>query len=487
MNTRKLLFIFIIVIILIGCNNNNNNNNNNNKVRLDNRELIKPVRTVITGNVINNQSEVNYEVASLFFDDAILNERFRFSEKIDSLGFFKFVFYTHYSRNVLLKVNTHFGVFINPGDSLHISLTPEKDFVKQYKYCTYSGEAVLENEILKKEMLTNGFDFNKYIRNNKNLTPSEFKNYLLNKKLVSNKFIDDLFSKYDSIPEGIFNYLKYGTLSEYIGHICDYPHHHSSMNKTKIELLNLGDNYYDVFDDYTLNINNFSGADRDLEFFVKHKLKTNDLESIKKVKHNFLKEILICRFVANEMRQTGYKAYEKHEKDIIQNIESDTLFSALTNYYLNLKMSIENTAKNVELNINELEHGTIDVLLKQILGKHKNKVVYIDCWATWCAPCRKEMSISKIFHSKFDSEKVAFVFLCLDSGKNQWENVIATEKIQGDHYFLDNNQSQSIRSKFKIEGIPFYFIIDKKGNITKMGNEYRPSNKITETEINKII
>lgn len=477
---RKTTFILLIAFLTISCVNE--------KEKLNNRTIIQPERTIITGKIDKNLENSNFEVASLFFDDAILNERFRFSEEIDSSGFFKFVFYTHYSQNVLLQVKTHFGVFINPGDSLHITLTPVKDYVEQYKFCTYSGDAVLENEILKKEILTSGFDFNKYIKNNKKLSPSEFKQYLIDKKANNNKFLDGLFNEYDSIPTGIYNYLKYGVLSSYISHISDYPHHHSSMNKSKIELLDLGKDYYDVFDNYTLNINQFSGADSDLKFFVKHKLKTSSLKVIQQeVKGKFLQDILICRFVANEMRKRGYKEYEKYENVLAKNIESDTLFSAITNYYIGIKKSIENTANNDNLNIDKSKYESVDKLLEQIKEKHKGKVVYIDCWATWCAPCRKEMSISKVFHSKFDSKKVSFAYLCLDSGKKQWKNVIATDKIQGDHYFLDNNQSQIIREKYKIEGIPFYIIIDQNGNIRYKGNEFRPSNKITETEINKLL
>lgn len=478
---KRFLISFGLIVTLITCTKT--------KVTNDDR-YIEPQKTVISGQLQNYNNSINYRVASLFYDDPILNQRFRYSTSIDSNGFFKFAVYRHFPQDIYLEIETHFLIFVSPGDSLHISIKPNKDFIKQYEYCEFSGDSKLENDILKSEMLNREFNFKQYINNNKNLNSKEFKNYLLDKKEKGYKTLAEILSKYDSVPKSINNHLQYGVLSEYISHLCDYPHHHNSMNNTKVNPINSPTDYYDIFENYSLDIKQLanSGVDRDLKFYTKHKLNMLNFNSIERgTKDGFLRELLICRYIANEMSNKGCKIYNNYSKTLSNSIKSDTLFSVIHNYYSELKGSVTNLKESNLVELNEPEDESISALLDGIKNKHKDKVIYIDCWATWCAPCRKEMSLSKEFHNRFDTNKVAFVFLCIDSNVKQWENIIAKEKIEGDHYYLDMNQSKIIRSRFQIEGVPYYLIIDKNGNVSEKGNEFRPSNIITEKILEGLI
>jgi thiol-disulfide isomerase/thioredoxin len=470
----KLLPLILIVFIFASCKNE----------VLKERTFTHPKRTVLTGKIKDYEKYSKFKVASIFYDDAVLNTRFREISEIDSNGYFKIEFKSYVSQWIGLKVDTHFGVFINAGDSLHIELIPNKRFLKQYESCSYSGDAKLENEILKAWNMSKNWDFQKYLNNNKNLKPKEFKKYLEGKKEKRIKFINQLLSQYNNVPEIFKKHLRMRTLTEYISHLCDYPHHHCSMNKKDVSKLKLGKNYYEIFDHYELNESNFADSDREIGFYNKFKIKTQDLDDLLEIKNQFMREILVCRYIASQLRERGYEEWTEYESIVRNRINTPILYSSITNYYQNLKKVALQKSEKVE--ISNKKFGSVEKLLNKIKEKHKGKVIYIDCWATWCAPCREEIQRSKPFHKRFEEKDVAFIFLCLDSPKKQWKNVIKSENIEGDHYFLDINQSQLIRKMYEISGVPFYILLNKNGKLVLKGNAFRPSNPQTKTEILKL-
>lgn len=89
----------------------------------------------------------------------------------------------------------------------------------------------------------------------------------------------------------------------------------------------------------------------------------------------------------------------------------------------------------------------------------KNKVVFINFWATWCPPCIAEMpSIQKLYDDYKD--KVTFVFI-----SNEDWNTIDGFYIKNNYNLPTYNTLSKTPGQLKSNSIPATFIIDKKGNI----------------------
>ena len=56
----------------------------------------------------------------------------------------------------------------------------------------------------------------------------------------------------------------------------------------------------------------------------------------------------------------------------------------------------------------------------------------------------------------FAEQDVVFLNLCCRSDKNNWESVIKSEQIAGDHYLLSNDEYNVLSQLFDINGLPTY-------------------------------
>ena len=119
--------------------------------------------------------------------------------------------------------------------------------------------------------------------------------------------------------------------------------------------------------------------------------------------------------------------------------------------------------------------------LDQIIEENKGKVIYVDFWASWCAPCRKELPKSLKLQKKY-GEKVAFVYLSIDLDEKEWKNACNKESLSEFKYnFMTMGFKKSVAlSGVKIQGIPHYLIFDKSGKLVNSDAPSPGENKIKE-------
>ncbi len=103
-------------------------------------------------------------------------------------------------------------------------------------------------------------------------------------------------------------------------------------------------------------------------------------------------------------------------------------------------------------------------LLQAIAKQHEGKMILVDFWATWCAPCRAGMQTLAPLKEELKRDSVAFVNIASDnSPEDTWKTMI--KQIRGFHYYLNADDWQMLLTQYNIKGIPRYMIINKKGNI----------------------
>ena len=114
--------------------------------------------------------------------------------------------------------------------------------------------------------------------------------------------------------------------------------------------------------------------------------------------------------------------------------------------------------------------------LENILDQNKGKVVYVDFWASWCAPCRAEMPHSSALQKHFSGKDVTFLFLSTDTDRNAWLNALREESgTMTDSYRILDPDAPFLK-ELQLRSIPRYLIIDASGHLVDVNAE-RPSSK----------
>jgi thiol-disulfide isomerase/thioredoxin len=143
------------------------------------------------------------------------------------------------------------------------------------------------------------------------------------------------------------------------------------------------------------------------------------------------------------------------------------------------QMEIINQSEEVrQINDIQIFNSSIagDSLLDKLIEQNPNKVLYIDIWGTWCGPCKKEFPFSKKLYDGIDHGKIQMIYLCIGSPKEEWEQMINSEGLKGQHYLIDDDNLKKFDNEngINIQGIPRYIIVSKDGKI-KDKNAPRPS------------
>ena len=122
-------------------------------------------------------------------------------------------------------------------------------------------------------------------------------------------------------------------------------------------------------------------------------------------------------------------------------------------------------------------------ILQTILGNYKGKAVLIDMWETWCGPCRAGHKAMAPMKEQMKGQNVQFVYIASPSSPpTTWQKMI--KDIEGDHYYLTEEQNHYILSHFESEGIPTYAIYDTKGHQTYKSIGF-PGNDVIRKELEK--
>jgi len=102
---------------------------------------------------------------------------------------------------------------------------------------------------------------------------------------------------------------------------------------------------------------------------------------------------------------------------------------------------------------------------KKTLKSFKGKVVYVDFWASWCAPCYSSMPSLVSLKQEFGDD-LQIVTVSLDKSKRAWKKGYKKARPEGVALWAGPaGQDSKIVKELMIYALPQYVIIDQNGNV----------------------
>ncbi|MEX0287291.1 MAG: TlpA disulfide reductase family protein [Paracoccaceae bacterium] len=97
------------------------------------------------------------------------------------------------------------------------------------------------------------------------------------------------------------------------------------------------------------------------------------------------------------------------------------------------------------------------------LADYQGQYVLLNFWATWCAPCRKEMPTLAALQSEFGGD--GFQVVTLATGRNNPAGIVKFfDKIGVDNLPRHQDPKQALARDMAVLGLPITVILDPEGN-----------------------
>lgn len=193
-----------------------------------------------------------------------------------------------------------------------------------------------------------------------------------------------------------------------------------------------------------------------------------------------LREIIVTRFYYSYLSKTRTafpKAHIERFKQVVKN-------EYLKDFVLSYQQKLANLAASQIVYSESLKDATLlkdcktgEEIFSQLIAPHKGKIIYMDIWGTWCAPCKKELTYVAPIKEAMKDKDIVFIYLANGSPDIAWKNVIKENQLTGkqsEHYKLPTAQQRQLEQFLDVHYYPSYIIIDKEGKIVEK-KALRPS------------
>lgn len=206
---------------------------------------------------------------------------------------------------------------------------------------------------------------------------------------------------------------------------------------------------------------------KDVEEDDNTKVATEASKIAAKLKTQSFKEELIYGFTDGAISRSGIDGTDDLLKLFVANVKDPKKVEAI-NKLVEKWSKLAKGLDSPKFNYKDINGKMVS------LDDLKGKYVYIDCWATWCGPCCREIPHLQKLEHDYASKNIHFVSISCDRDIKAWENKVKTDNLGGVQ--LNIGKDRAFMNAYMVIGIPRFILLDKEGKIVTAVAP-RPSSK----------
>jgi len=96
------------------------------------------------------------------------------------------------------------------------------------------------------------------------------------------------------------------------------------------------------------------------------------------------------------------------------------------------------------------------------LGEIKGKLLWVDFWASWCAPCRRSFPWLNQMQTKYGGQGLQVIGVNLDNDKSVADKFLKEVPAR---FTLKFDPAGKLAQKFDVQAMPSSFLLDAAGNV----------------------
>ena len=118
-------------------------------------------------------------------------------------------------------------------------------------------------------------------------------------------------------------------------------------------------------------------------------------------------------------------------------------------------------------------------LLGQLPATLQDKVVLLDFWASWCAPCKQSFPVMERLHQRYGKRGLVVIAVNVDEDAAEMQKFLRDRDVS---FLIVRDARQKLVERCAIQTMPTSFLIDRSGVVKSVLNGFHKEKSEQELE-----
>jgi len=157
------------------------------------------------------------------------------------------------------------------------------------------------------------------------------------------------------------------------------------------------------------------------------------------------------------------------------------VFALASPLLISSALAIEVGETAPDFTLPDIEEGKAEFTLSDMRGK----IIYLDLWASWCAPCLKSLPLYNDLHAKYKDQGLEVVGINIDNPIEDGLDFLLDTPL---NFKIPFDPDGTVPTLYDVFGMPTSYLIDTDGVVKMVHEGFRDGDmELIEEEIRSLL